>query len=585
VRTLVAETSRAVKRGDGAVRRSNDGRRMLDDLLAVEPGIRREFMHGLSRPDLLQVFSAAQREYATPYGLYRDDCLGFVEDVLGENVWSISRQLLEAIPRHEKIAVPSCFSSSKSWSLSRATLWFSNVHPVGTARVVTLAPQWRQVSGIMWGAEIRGAHSRAGLPGHVGEVIYKIKNLEGVYQRVAEGMVGNPRSEASVQGLHAARVLVLVDEAGGIPHGVGRNLSALLTADGTQMVAIGNPPADNEGTWFEELCLRDDVLTIRISAFDTPNLTGEKVKRCRSCPNGVPAHTLAKHLVKAPFVEEIGREYGTDSPYYQAKVLARFPKGGAHRIIPSAWVDAAVDADEPPADGATVVRLCDLGLKDEVATWAVRRGAWVRLGVDVAADGGDELVIGRAVGDLGTVEHVSSGSANANPHAVAGVVLEEIRRAQRLRAALGTTAPVRVKIDGIGVGWGVAGILTAWHAEGLHDARIVVTVVSEATGRDPEPHQMLPLNKRAEMWISMRHLLQPGPHGEPGALRLRVDRKTAAQLSAPTYKPTSSGKTQIESKDSLRKRGLSSPDRGEGLMLAFYEPYVPEVDDTDLIIV
>jgi hypothetical protein len=553
--------------------------------MAAEAAVRREFIRAMSRTEMLAVLSIAQREGGTPYALWRDDALGFVQDVLGENVWSTSRRILEALPSTQKIAIPSCFSSSKSWTLSRCTLWFSNVHPVGTARVVTLAPLWRQVTGIMWGAEIRGAHARAGLPGQVGQIQLKMPNKDGVLQLVAEGFVGNPRNEASTQGIHAPHVLVLVDEAGGIPHGVGRNLAALLTAEGTQMVAIGNPPADNEGSWFEELCNRDDVLTVPISALSTPNFTGEKVARCKSCPAEAPEHTLAKHLVSRAFVDEIRREFGEDSPYYQAKVLARFPKGGSLRILPSAWVDAAADCEEPEPDPEWVA-LNSLGLEGEDQPWLVKRRAWVRLGVDVAADGGDELVIALMVGDLITLRHISSGSANAHAPTVAGVILEHIRKAQAIAVAIGSTVPVRVKIDGIGVGWGVAGWLQSWGDEGLHDADIVPVVVSEGTNRDPESTSMRPYRKRDEMWVGFRSLVQPSQDGNRAIARLRVDRRTLAQLCSPTYGTTASGGwTVVESKASMRKRGLSSPDRAEAVLLAAYEPAATVSEDDDFLLV
>ena len=490
-------------------------------------------------------------------------------------MWSVSRQILDAIPRHDKVAIPSCFSSSKSWALARAALWFTNVHPVGTARVITIAPQWRQVSGIMWGTEIRGAHARAGLPGQVGDITYKVKNTEGQWLRVAEGIVGNPRNEAATQGLHSANLLLLVDEAGGIPHGVGRNLRGLLTSEGTRMVAIGNPPADNEGSWFEDLCQRRDVLVIPIPATATPNFTLEPVKRCRTCPPEAPEHTIAKHLIRRSFEREVRTEFGEDSPYYQAKILARFPKGGSLRIIPSQWVEDCVDVDEP--DGAQYVRLDELGLPDERDGWRVKRGAWIRLGIDVAADGGDEFVVARSVGDLGTIEHTSSGMANANALDVAGVCLEQIKRAQRLAHAIGTTARVRVKVDVIGVGWGVVSVLKAWGSEGLHDADIIAVNVAEATGREDVPESaMRPALKRDEMWISGRYNVQPQPDTGVGMVRLRIDRRTVAQLSTPSYGTTSGGKTKVEAKVSVRKRIPNSPDRAEALLLAFYEPQIED---------
>jgi hypothetical protein len=176
----------------------------------------------------------------------------------------------------------------------------------------------------------------------------------------------------------------------------------------------------------------------------------------------------------------------------------------------------------------------------------VKRGAWVRLGVDIASDGGDEFVISRAVGDLVTIEHISPGRANTDAVTVAMKILEHIRKAQRLRHALGTRAPVRVKIDAIGLGWGPVGTLKAWGSEGLHDAQIVGVNVAEGTGRDDESGAVMrPYRKRDEMWIATRQLLQPRVNeGLPGMLRLRVDRRTQAQLTMPELQEHVAGARQ-----------------------------------------
>jgi hypothetical protein len=57
-------------------------------------------------------------------------------------------------------------------------------------------------------------------------------------------------------------------------------------------------------------------------------------------------------------------------------------------------------------------------------------------------------------------------------------------------------------------------------------------------------------------------------------LRLRVDRRTQAQLSSPMMGTNSGGMTVIESKSSMKSRGLPSPDRAEALLLAPYEPII-----------
>ncbi|WP_169789217.1 LAGLIDADG family homing endonuclease [Nonomuraea candida] len=459
------------------------------------------------------------------------------------------------------------FVEHNTFSCGQMVLWASLVHPVGTALVVTLAPLWRQVARQLW-PEVRAAHTRAGLPGVVDMTQYKLPDANGVDTTVAYGIAAAPHNEAAVQGIHKAELLLIVEEAGGIATTIGDNLAGLLVGEGARMIAIGNPPTDQVNTWFEKLCRDPEVETIPISAYDTPNLTGEYFGECQSCPAG--GHSPAKHMVDREWIERTIRVHGPKSNYVRAKIDAKFPKGLTNVVIPAEWVEAAVEMEEPELRPGWA-RLRDLGLADEDGAWVVQAGAWVRLGVDVASDGGDELVVARLVGDLATVEHASSGPENADPVAVAGLILKEIRRAEALAAAIGSSDPVRVKIDGNGLGWGVAGLLAAWGREGEHGAEIVPVLVSESPGREPDEATLRPFLKRDEMWLATRALVRPDEHGNT-RLRLRVDDMTSGQLAAPKLFTRSSGHSQVESKKEMRKRGVSSPDRGEAVLLSVYEP-------------
>lgn len=560
--------------------KSGEASRLFSDLMALPPATRRGWLARLTPEDLRQVLAVAARESGTPFGLWRDDPVGFITLVLRETMWSKPREILQALVTDRKVAVPSCFDSGKSWTSARVVLWQAFCYPVGVAKIVTLAPLWRQVTRQLW-PEIRRAHSRSGLPGTIDTSQLKLVDARGLETVVAYGLSAAPWNEAAVQGIHGARLTLIVDEAGGISPIIGRNLRAMLVGEGTTLLAIGNPPTDDESSWFEGLCGLDSVKTIPIAAQETPNLSGERTPRCRSCPPEMPAHTVSSHLVDQEWVTDTIAEHGRESAYVQAKVFARFPRGGPSRVLPAQWIDDAHDADEP--DGDAYVPLRTLGLDDETDAWMVCKGAWVRLGVDVASDGGDEFVISRSVGDLVTLEHIAAGEANKNSTDVAGVVLHHIRRAEALSKALKSRSPVRVKIDAIGLGWGVAGALQAWGTEGLHSAEIVAVEVSEKTNRDPDAATLKPFKKRDEMWLAMRSLLQP--RGDDGpALRLRVDNKTLAQLRAPSMGTSSTGHTVIESKKSMKDRGLSSPDRAEALLLAVYEPAPPKRKRARLIV-
>ncbi|MGL5816671.1 MAG: hypothetical protein ACRCYR_03840, partial [Phycicoccus sp.] len=215
---------------------------------------------------------------------------------------------------------------------------------------------------------------------------------------------------------------------------------------------------------------------------------------------------------------------------------------------------------------------------EEAHSFTVKKGSWIRLGVDVAADGGDEFAIYRSVGDVIHQRHVSAGAQNASSVVVARKALEEIQAAERLASALGTTAQVRVKVDTIGVGWGIVGMLTEWGKEGQHAAAIVPVNVAEKPHSDDEAAAMRPFRKRDELWLTGRALTQPAAYNGSGddqrgagRIRLRVDDRCAAQLTIPNY-GTQGGFIVIESKKSMRARGQSSPDRAEAALLAIYEP-------------
>ncbi len=73
------------------------------------------------------------------------------------------------------------------------------------------------------------------------------------------------------------------------------------------------------------------------------------------------------------------------------------------------------------------------------------------------------------------------------------------------------------------------------------------------------------VNAKAEAYWGLREWM------EQGWISGLNDVETEAQLSAILYRPTSSGRTEIESKEEARRRGQSSPDRAEALVMAFHK--------------
>lgn len=512
------------------------------DVLGLEPRAREEFYKTLTNTEFAGLLACAGRDLGTRYGLWADDPVGFWRMVLLGHPWSKQIELAKSIESEVRTVAPAGHAVGKTFGAAQLACWFGSVHPPDSVQIITTAPKFRQVKHLLW-PHMHTTHAAAGLPGTMDQVQWKIGG-----RIIAYGFSAGDYDEDAVQGVHAEHLLIIVDEAGGISHTLGKALESITSGVHTRLLAIGNPPTDEEGSWFEERAQSPLWNTVRIGWEDTPNYVlrdgdGNVIKRSAE---QVP-EAIARNLVDERWVNDQMIEFGPDSTFVEARVHARFPHGSTNKTMPWGWIEAAMENETP----------------DE--------STWVRLGVDVAADGGDEFVIARAIGNTVTLVHNSSGAQNANPADVAQKALLAIQEAERIASDLGEERKVRVKVDAIGLGWAVSGLLKNWGQEGMHSAVIVDVKVSEKA-RDEKKFT----NKRAEMWWTGRTLIQPVSLGEgryaPPIATLKIDKRCAAQLNAPTYGSDSQGRIKIEKKDDIKKRGLGSPDRAEAVLLALYEP-------------
>jgi hypothetical protein len=499
----------------------------VDHVVTADLKERQRLYRTLNAEERQALILAMDREMANPWSKYRSDPVRFVREALREDAWSKQVEILESLRDNKRTAVPACHAPGKSHIAARAIAWWVATNETQKTRVVTTANTFRQVKGILW-PHIRRIVNQAGLPGEVFTTEWKIDETI-----VADGFSPSDHNETAVQGIHAENLLVVVDEAGGISNTIGQALEALMTGGNTRLLLLGNPPTDNMGSWFERSCNSDLFNVIPISAYDTPNFTGETVG------------AWSRNLVDQTWVDDVVRSFGEESPFVQARVYARFPRTTDNATIPISWIEQA-------------------------QSWKAEPGA-IRLGVDVAAEGGDEFSIAWADGMNVKIVHGTRG--NASPVDVAGTVLKWIQEAEKVHRERGLRERVRVKIDSIGVGWGVCGLLEEWGKERRHDSRIVAVNVAQS----PSDREKF-ANQRAEMWWATRELLQPDEDGRQ-SLSLEIDHKEVAQLAAPSYRTNSTGRIQIESKADMSSRGIGSPDRAEALLLAVFEPPNHEVLD------
>jgi hypothetical protein len=445
---------------------------------------------------------------------YREDPTAWINERITEFAWSKQREIMNALLVHRRVAARSCHGVGKSHIASRVAAWWLDVHEPGEAFVVTSAPTYAQVRAILW-RYIRQLHKRAGLTGKVNQTEWSVDG-----ELVAFGRKPADHDEAAFQGIHARRVLVILDEACGIPEQLWIAADALTTNEGCRILAIGNP--DNPATHFKQVCDPGSGWhTIRISAFDSPNLTGEQV----------PAE-LAELLISRGWVEEKAEEWGTDNPIYISKVLGDFPSQDPYAVVRAQDVAACRLDLEMPRTPAELLP--------------------VELGVDVGG-GGDLTVIRERRGPRAGREWTSNSD---RPEELAPLVLHAIRE----------TGATSVKVDAIGIGWGLCGELRNRFSRGEHTASIVeVNVAEKAT--DPVKY----FNLRSQIWWEVGRLLSQDRGWDLSAMD-NADR-TVAELLEPRYELDTSGRIKVESKDDIRERQKGrSPDHADALLLAFYSP-------------
>jgi hypothetical protein len=459
----------------------------------------------VTTPTVWEVFAERLEESDKPVPHPIDWC----KDKLGDYLWSKQGEILQSIIDNRKTAVPACHESSKSFTAGRAASWWIDGHPPGSAMVVTTAPGHPQVKGILW-KEINRAHKLGNLVGRVNQTEWWIGN-----EMVGIGRKPNDYDPDSFQGFHAPFMLVVIDEACGV-EGLWEAAESMVANENGRILAIGNP-TDPTST-FAQICKPGSGWNvIHIDALETPNFTGEQI----------PKH-IADGLVSKIYEEEIRTKYGVDSPVYISRVRGRFPEDASDGVVPFSWMKQCQKLGIDLSDGA------------------------VQLGVDVGAseDGDPSVIYERRGNKAGRKWEISSDDSELIADLVQECIIE-------------TGASV-VKVDVIGVGFGVVGSLKRRAQERKHKAHIVGVNVGESPD-SREGKKRFP-NKRSQIWWEVGRELS----------RLKawdlesIDSDTEAELIAPKYTEKTNGQIVVEQKKEIKKRLKRSTDNADALLLAFY---------------
>ena len=428
----------------------------------------------------------------------RSDPFFFSRHVLGgEQPWPRQAEILLALRDSHRVAVRSGHGVGKTWTAARAAIWFLYAHPHSI--VLTTAPTHRQVRSILW-AEIRRQVRRSLVPlgGKVTETRLSLDD-----DWFALGLSTDEPDR--FQGYHAEHLLIIFDEAPGVPAEIYEAARGLLTSRHARMLLIGNPTVSS-GPFYE--------------AFRNPQWKTLHIP-CTECPNVRQGRILYPKLVTRAWIEAQREEWGADSAAFCSRVMGEFPEDDAACLIPLARIHAAQrrgDERLPPIRG-------------------------LRMGVDVARFGSDHTAF--VLVDDFAVRAVQQASGISTMETVGRILA--LARSHCISAE-------RIAVDDTGVGGGVVDRLREqdWSVSAFR-----------AAARPCSGHFA---NRRAELYWNLRcRLASDSPM--PLAIPRRMKR-LCRELSAISYGFDSRGLIRIDGKDLLRSRLGTSPDHADALAIA-----------------
>ena len=447
---------------------------------------------------------------------YRDDPVGFVEHVLGHPPpYDKQREILRTLAVKRRVSVVGANGSGKDWAAARAILWWLATRPRAIA--VVTGPTQRQVEQIVW-RELRAAYkaSRVPLGGRLSGSQWNIAD-----DRYAIGFSTNKAD--NLQGFHSPELLAVVTEAHAMPQDQMEALKRLYPA---RILLTGNA-FSRDGEFFDSHHTKRHIYAgVTVSVYDTPNFTGEN--------GGAPGMPTEED------VEERKLDWGEDHPLYQGSILARFPDMLDDSLLSRSAIEAAVARWQglvpSPGVGASLVGA------QRTDPPSVDPSSPLRLGVDVARFGSDKTAL--CVRRGWTVEYLRSFS-RIDTMRTAGEAFTLVRD-HDIPAAF---------VDEGGLGAGVV--------DRLRELRAPVHGV-QFGGKARQSGRFA--NMRAELFWELRRLFNDN------LIAIPPDEELISQLLGLRYDVTSAGQVKMESKSSLRRRGLRSPDKADALALAFMEP-------------
>ena len=463
--------------------------------------------------------------FQTKIPVYRKNPVLFAQEVLLFEPDDWQKNALMDLAENPKVAVKSGQGVGKTGMEAVCLLWFLCCFPY--PRIVATAPTKQQLHDVLW-SEVSKWLSKSPL-------LSKILKWTKTYIY----MVGNEKrwfavartatKPENMQGFHEDNMLFIVDEASGVADPIMEAILGTLSGENNKLLMCGNPTRTS-GTFYD--------------AFNVDRA----IYRCHTVSSVDSNRTNKKNI------ESLIRKYGRDSNVVLVRVFGEFPKQEDDVFIILSLVE----------------HCCMLDLPDDVL---INR---ISFGVDVARYGSDETVIAKNVdGKISLPVSFRGQSLMTTVGKIVQLYRQTIADFPEYRGK------IYVNIDDCGLGGGVTDRLE----EVKHEEKLTRMEIVPVNAAAKVPEDVVEVgngnvkacdlyeNMTSYLWGIVREKMRSG------ILMIENDSDLIGQFSCRKYKLTSRGKIVLESKEEMKKRGISSPDRADAVVLSCYEKKVFNIEN------
>ena len=280
--------------------------------------------------------------------VYREDPVRFVREMLGAEPFDYQQEFLEALSKGtRKMSVKSGHGTGKSTTASWAMLWFLLLRFPN--KVVVTAPTSSQLFDAMF-AELKRWINE--LPPELQQLLNVKSDRVELVSAPSEAFIScrTARAETpeALAGVHSDHVLLIVDEASGVPEQVFEAAAGSMSGHSATTLMLSNPTRSS-GTFFESHNrMADSWWTRTWSCIDSP-------------------------LVSDEFVDEMRMRYGEDSNAFRVRVLGQWPLADDNTIIPFHLVETAQHRDVEVFEDSKIVWGLDVARFGNDATALCKR--------------------------------------------------------------------------------------------------------------------------------------------------------------------------------------------------------------------